>query len=674
MAQQQIQAKDERKSLADSSSVKTATLDGHTKLHKEPPASRPQTAKSSKEPVIVADSELMTPPKQTIGLSASTQERPDTARLPTPTIVVHGDDDAHPMPTQSFRPHPPRTTSLQPSIISSKTRPATANVTSSPNFLSLSTDIPTGSLDDLNSDRMQFSNRGSIILLEGANIGNKRWSRSSRGTDAGGRSSPRKSVINGNGIMSPRSFVSSTTGGPASISEGGSKLRPAQERVTSEIRSSRVLSTDEASLSLKVRAMYEYGTEDPFLEPTLVEEDEENDDVNLSPNLSPGFDKRLHLSRTLSGSSTGGLQKLPHETAGGIEYWEDVKGEEVDRYGFIVPRPTESRGSRTSGTVEAGMGLQRVSTPLLEASNMPRKQSVLRRMTSTSRPKNVDGTPSRQPSRRSLKPQGSIYSHKSNRSISGSQSSLRSPLSGKDRKLVVDASDMLTLPPGQSDFRGKSPQITQAIRKKEREREAKWKKMGRLRPGSKNGSGMQFDFDVKDPKLISRTWKGIPDRWRATAWYSFLEASANKHAQSETESKLFTQFHAFQTDGSADDVQIDMDVPRTINRHIMFRRRYRGGQRLLFRVLHALSLYFPEVGYVQGMAALAASLLCYYDEEHTFVMMVRLWQLRGLHRLYESGFEGLMDALTEFEKEWLNEGDVAKKLVSRRHLNPKLIP
>ena len=28
---------------------------------------------------------------------------------------------------------------------------------------------------------------------------------------------------------------------------------------------------------------------------------------------------------------------------------------------------------------------------------------------------------------------------------------------------------------------------------------------------------------------------------------------------------------------SPDDVQIDLDVPRTINRHVLFRRRYRGG-------------------------------------------------------------------------------------------------
>ena len=84
----------------------------------------------------------------------------------------------------------------------------------------------------------------------------------------------------------------------------------------------------------------------------------------------------------------------------------------------------------------------------------------------------------------------------------------------------------------------------------------------------------------------------------------------------------------------------------------------------MFRVLHAMSLYFPDTGYVQGMAALAATLLAYYDEEHAFIMLVRLWQLRGLERLYQSGFSGLMEALGDFEREWLEKGEVAAKLVS----------
>ena len=90
-----------------------------------------------------------------------------------------------------------------------------------------------------------------------------------------------------------------------------------------------------------------------------------------------------------------------------------------------------------------------------------------------------------------------------------------------------------------------------------------------------------------------------------------------------------------------------------------------NSQRLLFRVLHAMSLYLPETGYVQGMAPLAATLLCYYEEDRAFVMLVRLWMLRGLERLYESGFSGLMDALDDFEKNWLRGGDIAKTLVRK---------
>jgi hypothetical protein len=88
-------------------------------------------------------------------------------------------------------------------------------------------------------------------------------------------------------------------------------------------------------------------------------------------------------------------------------------------------------------------------------------------------------------------------------------------------------------------------------------------------------------------------------------------------------------------------------------------------------VLHTLALYFPEVGYVQGMASIAATLLCYYDEETAFVMMVRLWELRGLEKLYTTGFGGLMEALDEFETGWMKGNQISKKLVSQfneRHI------
>jgi hypothetical protein len=232
---------------------------------------------------------------------------------------------------------------------------------------------------------------------------------------------------------------------------------------------------------------------------------------------------------------------------------------------------------------------------------------------------------------------------------------------------VDEAGDLLALQPGLAhvtEAEG-AEKMAAELKRKEAKRSEKWRKMARVvKPGSE-GQGTVFDFDVKNPKLIERTWKGIPDCWRSAAWYSFLASSAKADPINYVaDEELKAAFHRLVEEPSPDDMQIDLDVPRTINQHIMFRRRYRGGQRLLFRVLHALSLHFPETGYVQGMAPLAATLLSYYDEEQCFVMLVRLWQFRGLNRIYQSGFVELIGALKDFETHWLNGKDVADKLVS----------
>lgn len=227
-----------------------------------------------------------------------------------------------------------------------------------------------------------------------------------------------------------------------------------------------------------------------------------------------------------------------------------------------------------------------------------------------------------------------------------------------------EAGDMLTLPPGLADIAEdeEGERAIAGLKRKEIERAEKWRKMARVKKTGRDGEGMEFEFDAKNPKLIERTWKGIPDRWRAAAWYSFMASSARKRRHSPSEKEIILAFHRLIKRSSADDQQIDTDVPRTINSHIMFRKRYRGGQRLLFRVLHCLSLYFPETGYVQGMASLAATLLCYYDEEKTFVMLVRMWTLRGLAELYAQGFGGLMAALEEFRVKWMRGREVTERL------------
>ena len=523
-------------------------------------------------------------------------------------------------------------------------------------FLGITTDIPTSNFEDLTlPGKVEFSKRGSML------IGGK------RANEANGE-------VNGY------------------ATRNGSQNPPGMATPTPTLAIPfRTISADDEMLSQKVRSMYEGGTgrdadwatrSPSQADSRGIEEEYVSAQCMLRPssrsNDTPNMSKVGNAADRLSSSSTtlndrrGSMtQHQTHELAGGLEDWEDVNSGEVDRYGFIVPRRLPSQGSSLTSQQVTSLEparLQRVSTSLQLASETPRRQrSRIGRTPSTtgSTRSALISSPNVTPSRRPPSSHGSDHS-----TVGGHISRVRSATNrlphNRDRRWKDEAADMLTLPPGLADIaeHAEGGRAAMTLKRKEWEREEKWRKMGKVVPTTRVGGGMVFEFDTNSPKLIERTWKGIPDRWRATAWHAFLTASAKKRRQSPSDQELIATFHELIDKSSPDDVQIDIDVPRTINSHIMFRRRYRGGQRLLFRVLHCLSIYFPDTGYVQGMAALAATLLCYYDEEMTFVMLVRLWQLRGLARLYQSGFEGLMEALDEFEKTWLAGGEVATKLVS----------
>lgn len=72
------------------------------------------------------------------------------------------------------------------------------------------------------------------------------------------------------------------------------------------------------------------------------------------------------------------------------------------------------------------------------------------------------------------------------------------------------------------------------------------------------------------------------------------------------------------------DVQIDLDVPRTISGQTMFVTRYGAGQRSLFHVLHCFSMHCKTCEYVQGMGPIAATLLCYFDPEVSILELSEL--------------------------------------------------
>lgn len=504
-------------------------------------------------------------------------------------------------------------------------------------FRGIAMDIPSGDLsEELSPESLKFSKRGSMLV-------------------DGKRTAPP------NGRKQLGSTLQPIPDKPMPRSASRAQARA----------SARILSTDEEVLSEKVRSYYAFGAETAYdsdarssiankigarWQDTLGSKTEASSVASLSRATSTN-DVHEDVQSQINGArSVSGTIREETELAGGIEDWQDVDNANVDRYGFIIPKPEPPNGVNRSGTVKNSQHLTRVSTSLQIASETPRRKNTARRAPSSAHGR-TSPTMHASPSEKSLRRP---------RTSQGGNLSRHTTFRGKDRKLMDTAADMLTLPRTASQLRatGQPASEDPRARRKEIEREEKWRRMAIPASTNQHGGGMAFTFNINDPKLIERTWKGIPDKWRATAWHAFLSSSAKKRKDSLSDEDLIVAFEEYQSESSPDDVQIDIDVPRTISSHIMFRRRYRGGQRLLFRVLHAMSLHFADTGYVQGMAALAATLLAYYEEEKAFVMLVRLWELRGLGKLYKSGFGGLMTALDDFEKQWLGSGELAKKLVS----------
>ncbi|KAI0714853.1 rab-GTPase-TBC domain-containing protein [Earliella scabrosa] len=179
---------------------------------------------------------------------------------------------------------------------------------------------------------------------------------------------------------------------------------------------------------------------------------------------------------------------------------------------------------------------------------------------------------------------------------------------------------------------------------KELNRTAKW---GRMLVAVSRDEGGNVDFwgvrPAKERKFRERIYKGIPDCWRSAAW-EILMCRFSRTGKTELR-QLMRDYQEALDKPSTYDVQIDLDVPRTISGHVMFRTRYGQGQRSLFHVLHSLSLRCETCGYCQGMGPLAATLLCYYEPERAYASLVRLHDSYSMHSIFSPGFPGLLEAI-----------------------------
>ncbi|PWN44066.1 RabGAP/TBC [Ceraceosorus guamensis] len=175
----------------------------------------------------------------------------------------------------------------------------------------------------------------------------------------------------------------------------------------------------------------------------------------------------------------------------------------------------------------------------------------------------------------------------------------------------------------------------------------KWQRMLRVdsRDAGGNVSGYRLAPNlVQSKKLRRRVYKGVPDRWRSAAWWAlvcdghhsiFANGDARPHRYAELIKKP-----------SPHDVQIDLDVPRTISGHVLFHTRYGQGQRGLFHVLHAFSLHCDDCAYCQGMGPIAATLLVYLPPERAYACLTAMHDAReyGLHKTFSPGFPGLVES------------------------------
>jgi len=235
----------------------------------------------------------------------------------SPSISVHDE-------TQFLQ----SSSSVEGERIQSSEEPNAPHPTQQAPFMSILTEIPTGSFEDLTiPGQVEFSKRGSML------IGGKKANKASGEPLSPGRAIGSRRQPNGSALAPP------------------------------PIVPKRILSANDEALSQKVRLLYEgiIGRDtnqatrtSKILENSIIEEKVKQPSLMVpshaqnAPEIITNGDVS-DRAPTCNGSarSTSDCALLQEQTelAGGIEDWEDLNGGDVDRYGFIVPRTDQIRQS-----------------------------------------------------------------------------------------------------------------------------------------------------------------------------------------------------------------------------------------------------------------------------------------------------------------------------------------
>uniref|UniRef100_A0A7I4B5C9 Rab-GAP TBC domain-containing protein n=3 Tax=Physcomitrium patens TaxID=3218 RepID=A0A7I4B5C9_PHYPA len=153
----------------------------------------------------------------------------------------------------------------------------------------------------------------------------------------------------------------------------------------------------------------------------------------------------------------------------------------------------------------------------------------------------------------------------------------------------------------------------QSERDREERRLRKWRNMIGV-----GGTDWKLYVRRKPQVVKRRVRKGIPDCLRGLAW-QLISGSRDLLLMNQG---VYEQLVLYET--SAAELDIIRDISRTFPSHVFFQQRHGPGQRALYNVLKAYSVYDRDVGYVQGMGFLAGLLLLYMSEEDAFWLLVAL--------------------------------------------------
>lgn len=360
---------------------------------------------------------------------------------------------------------------------------------------------PFATNDDSTDSRSQGNPTLPIHVTSDATDGTSAYD----GNDDGNIPSPSKAPDQSEDIVQDLAALNTATlpGSNAGLSHANVSKISLQGAGKSIIRE---LTVEEELMSLKVRSLYNSGISPPEVQSSFgsipsgsIRAGLEQNRLSVVSNRSIGLQAdQLSVRGSIANSSrslNGVDGRAEFELAGGVEDWEDIDADDIDRYGFIMPKP-RAPASQNPKVNSTNRSQRKKSTPGPGGKTGPPRRH--------SRPVFTRG--------RHFNVLFSTFHSKS------APEMLTSPIAGSSEKMKV----------------------------KEVERVAKWHGMA-LKPnalptGVATG-GTNFDFPTSNPKLIDRTWKGIPDCWRSAAWFSFLETSAKKQEDYKSHDDLIGCYH-----------------------------------------------------------------------------------------------------------------------------------